>query len=62
MNDLINELTSKVSLTSEQASSAVATVMGFLKDKLPADVMNQLTAAVPEIGNTLGGAAGEERS
>jgi hypothetical protein len=58
MDELIGMLSSKIGLSADQAKGAVAVVMGFMKDKLPADVMNQLTTAMPDLGNMLGDAAG----
>jgi hypothetical protein len=44
MDELIKLVTKKVGITPEQAKSAVETVVGFLKQKLPAPVAGQITA------------------
>ncbi len=58
MDELIQQLTSKAGLSADQAKAAVGVVGGFLKDKLPADLMNQLTSAMPDLGGMLGNATG----
>ncbi len=42
MDELMAMLTSKVGLTPDQAKAAFGGIMGFMKDKLPADVMSQI--------------------
>lgn len=42
MNELIEKVASKVGISSEQASQAVTTVVGFIKDKLPDSIADQL--------------------
>lgn len=54
MDELISMITSKVGLDAAQAKAAVGVIMGFMKDKLPADVMNQL-GAIPGMGDLMGG-------
>lgn len=44
MQELLNKLTSEVGLTPEQATKTVATVMDFVKSKLPPAFANNLTA------------------
>ena len=60
MDELLAMLEKQVGLSPEQAKGAIGGVMGFMKDKLPADVMNQITS-LPGVGdfmNSLGDAAG----
>jgi hypothetical protein len=60
MDELLEMLTNKVGLSPDQAKQALGGVMSFMKDKLPADVMDQITS-LPGVGdfmNSLGDAAG----
>jgi ribosomal protein L12E/L44/L45/RPP1/RPP2 len=59
MDELLAMLEKEVGLSPEQAKGAIGGVMGFMKDKLPADVMDQITS-LPGVGdfmNSLSGAA-----
>lgn len=42
MQELIKQLTEKVGINPEQAQGAIDTVLGFVKDKLPAGMGDQL--------------------
>ncbi len=53
MQDLINKLTEKAGLNAEQASSAVETVMEFVKGKLPEGLADK-------VDDMFGGAEGEK--
>lgn len=53
MDELIKKVADKIGVTPEQAKSAIETVLGFLKDKLPAPVAAQLEGALK--GGTDGG-------
>ena len=55
MDELIEQFTSQLGLSKEQGQQAVTLVMGFLKDKLPADLVNQIGAAVPDLGGLISG-------
>lgn len=46
MDDLIKLVSSKAGIQEAQAKTAVETVMGFLKEKLPAPIAGQLDAAL----------------
>jgi uncharacterized protein (DUF2267 family) len=46
MNELIQQLKSRVGLDDDKAHSAVQTVMEFLKQRLPGPVASQLDSAV----------------
>lgn len=68
MNELIQRLIDKSGLSEEQASSAMQTVMGFVKEKLPAPVAAQLESVLGgeaaggglgSIGGALGGMFGK---
>ena len=46
MNELIEQLKSRVGLDDDKAHSAVQTVLEFLKQRLPGPVSNQLDSVV----------------
>lgn len=46
MDELIKMVASKAGIQEAQAKTAVETVMGFLKEKLPAPIAGQLDAAL----------------
>ena len=54
MNDLIDLVAQKAGVSPEQAKAAVDTVVGYLKDKLPGPVADQLDGALD--GRSLGDA------
>jgi hypothetical protein len=51
MDELIKRITEKTGISEDQARSAISTVSGFLKEKLPAPIAGQ-------IDNVLGGGSG----
>ena len=55
MDELIKLVAGKVGISPEQAESAVKTVLGFLKDKLPEPIGGQIEKFLSGEG---GGAAG----
>jgi uncharacterized protein (DUF2267 family) len=68
MDELIKLVTQKVGISEAQAKQAVETVLGFLKDKLPAPVAGQIEGVlgggempdVGGIGKKLGGLFGKK--
>ena len=46
MNELIQQLKSRVGLDDDKARSAIQTVVEFLKQRLPAPVASQLDSAI----------------
>lgn len=42
MDELVNQVCQKTGISQDQAQQAVQTVVGFLKDKLPAPIASQL--------------------
>jgi len=59
MNELIQNLVSKVGISEEQAQGSIGTVVEFLKGKLPASVHGVLDSAISgEESADGGGAAG----
>jgi len=67
MDELIKLVTQKAGISEAQAQQAVETVMGFLKDKLPAPVASQVegllsggeTPDLGDLGKQLGGLLGK---
>lgn len=62
MEELIKQVTSKTGISEDQARTAVTTVLGFLKDKLPAPIAGQLdnvvgggASTVEDIASKVGG-------
>ena len=51
MDELIKRVSEKTGISEDQAKSAVAMVLGFLKEKLPAPIAGQ-------IDNVIGGGGG----
>jgi hypothetical protein len=47
MSDILSELASKSGVSLDQAKHALAGLMAFLKDKLPADLFAKITHAIP---------------
>lgn len=66
MNELIEQLKSRVGLDDQKARSAAQTVLDFLKQRLPAPVANQLDSALSgggtaeEVKEKLGGLFGKK--
>ncbi|MGH9859239.1 MAG: hypothetical protein ACRD5F_04350 [Candidatus Acidiferrales bacterium] len=51
MNELIQSLVHKVGISEDQAKRAAETVLGFLKQKLPASVSSQLDGVLGTTGS-----------
>jgi nucleoid DNA-binding protein len=65
MDELIKQVAQKANISPDQAKQAVDTVLGFLNDKLPAPVVDQVKAALSgqqvdagAVTNALGGLFG----
>ena len=56
MDELVKLVTEKVGISPDQAQKAVTTIMGFLKDKLPAPLAGQLDKFVAGGTDGAGGA------
>ena len=54
MDELIKQVTAKAGISEDQARSAVTTVIGFLKNKLPAPIAGQLDNVVGSESGTVG--------
>lgn len=51
MDELIKKVTDKIGVTPEQAKAAIETVLGFVKDKLPAPIASQVDGLLKGGGN-----------
>lgn len=65
MEELIKQVTERTGISPEQAQTAVTTVLGFLKTRLPEPIAGQLegflgggAGAVGDVAGGIGGAAG----
>jgi hypothetical protein len=62
MDELIKLVTQKTGISEAQAKTAVETVLGFLKQKLPAPIAGQidgiLSGNMPDLSKGLGGLFG----
>jgi uncharacterized protein (DUF2267 family) len=60
MDEVIKLVVEKTGISEEQARQAVETVVGFLKDKLPAPIAAQVDSVLEGggLGNVLGGLGG----
>ncbi len=50
MEELINRVTAKTGISEEQARSAVTTVPGFMKDRLPASIAGEIDNVIGDPG------------
>ena len=57
MDELVNLVAQRAGIPADRAQTAVQTVMGFLKDRLPAPVAGQLDSVLS--GQPGGGIAGQ---
>ena len=55
MDELVKQVAAKTGISEDQARSAVNTVIGFLKDRLPAPLAGQLDNVVSGGGAAAGG-------
>jgi hypothetical protein len=55
MDELINQVAQRTGLAPDKARTAVDTVLGFLKNRLPAPIASQLDSAMS--GSAAGGMA-----
>lgn len=55
MEELIKQVVAKTGIGEDKARSAIETVVGFLKDKLPESIGGHLDSALGSAGGALGG-------
>ena len=58
MEELIKTVTEKAGISTDQAKTAVTTVLGFLKDKLPAPIAGQIENVIGGGGEGASGLGG----
>jgi hypothetical protein len=61
MDELIKQVTAETGISEDQARTAINTVTGFLKDKLPAPIGSQIDNLMSGAGG-ISGTAGEMAS
>ncbi len=68
MDELIKQVSQQAKISPDQAKTAVNSVLDFLKDKLPAPVVDQIKAALSgqqvdagAVSNALGGLFGGKK-
>ena len=54
MEELIKQVTARTGISEEQARTAVQTVIGFLKERLPAPIAGQVDSALSGTGGAGG--------
>lgn len=54
MDEIINQVAQRTGLAPDKARTAVDTVLGFLKTRLPAPIASQLDSAVSGSGGSAG--------
>ncbi len=59
MDELIKMVASKAGINADQAQKAIDTVVGFLKEKLPAPIAGQIDALLKGDVSGLGDVAGQ---
>ena len=60
MDELIKKVSEKTGISEDQARTAVTTVLGFLKDKLPAPIAGQIESVMGGGGeSSAGGGIGD---
>ena len=59
MDELIKLVSKKANISADQAKQAIESVLGFLKEKLPKPVADQITALISGAGGAAGDVAGK---
>ena len=59
MEEIVKQVAAKTGISEEQANTAVITVLGFLKNKLPAPIAGQIDGALSGEGTSSGGGLGD---
>ena len=57
MDELVRQVAEKTGIAEEQARTAVTTVLGFLKERLPAPLAGQLDGVIAGGAGAVGGIA-----
>ncbi len=53
MEELVQRVSEKTGLSPEKAKTAIDTVVGFLKERLPAPIAGQVDNALAQAGGTI---------
>ena len=61
MEELVKQVAQRTGISEDNARTAVTTVLGFLKDKLPAPIASQIDSVIGS-GQEHGGAVGDVAS
>jgi uncharacterized protein (DUF2267 family) len=59
MEELIKKVSERTGLSDEKAKTAIDTVVGFLKERLPAPIAGQVDNALTHAGGTIVDKAGD---
>jgi hypothetical protein len=59
MDELIKQVVERTGISESQAQTAVTTVLGFLKNKLPGPIAGQIDGVVGGAAGAAGGLAGQ---
>ena len=59
MEELVRQVVERTGISEAQARTAVETVVGFLKGRLPAPIAGQVDGALGAAGGAIGGLAGQ---
>ena len=59
MEELVKRVSERTGLSDEKARTAIDTVVGFLKERLPAPLANQVDNALTHAGGTIVDKAGD---
>ena len=59
MDELINQVVAKAGISESQARTAVETVVGFLKERLPAPIAGHVDRAIAGSAGAVGGLVGK---
>ena len=62
MDELIKQVAAKAGISEDQAQSAVNTVLGFVKERLPAPIAGQIDNVMTGEGGGVGGTLGDMAS
>lgn len=59
MDELIKQVVERTGISEQQARTAVETVVGFLKERLPAPIAGQVDGVLGGASGAIGGLAGK---
>lgn len=59
MDEIVKQVVAKTGISEEQAKTAVTTVLGFLKSRLPAPIAGQIDGVLGGEGSSTAGGLGD---